>query len=234
MGHALAAARAWGALVAVVAAGCQAAPGAAGAGGQAATGLTKQQQQAARVAVEKDARFKEILGARERGFLFEKTRGDVDPRDRVYFTSAQPAAANDTGERPRGVGAGTVVVSHYRYRTDETILSVVDLATGKVLEVEKHAHLPTPLAPEEFDEAKALAFKNDDVKKALHGYADKLRVSFLMPRPARGDPAFGHRRVQLLFEVGGHFLMSPRVTVDLTEGKVAVEKVMPPVPEKDH
>lgn len=201
-----------------------------------ADGLTPDARKAARELVEQSQDFTQVLSERERGFLKgERPRDLKGDKEIIYYTLTEVVPTKDDGERPKGLlEAALVVVSHYRYSTDEVVRSTVDLKTKKVLKVEKFAHLPTPLAEEEFTEAKKLALDNDKVKDALKPYGDKLKIQPLLPRVGEKDKAFGHRLVNLVFHVGTTYLTSPRVIVDLTTREVKVETVMPPMKMDDH
>jgi hypothetical protein len=196
-----------------------------------ADGLTPEARKAARELAEQSDLFTKGLTEKERGFLKgERSRDPKGDKDIVYFTQAEVVPTKDDGERPRGLlEAALVVVSHYRYGTDEVVRSTVDLKTKKVLHVERFAHLPTPLADEEFADAKKLALADEKLKAALKPYGDKLKIQPLLPRVGDKDPAYGHRLVNLVFHVGTTYLTSPRVIVDLTTRTVKVETIMPPM-----
>ena len=187
-------------------------------------GLPTATQRAARRLAEGSQDFQGLLSEKEQQSLTGKPR-DIDPGERVYFTKAEATTEKEDGSKPRDVNAAprTVVLTYYRYKTDEAIVTTVNLATKEVLKMEHIRHLPTPLADEEVTEAKDLALKNDQVKKALQGYGDKVEVSVLVPQVGKDDKKFGHRLVVLMFRVGKDYLVSPRVVVDLTEQKVEVE-----------
>jgi hypothetical protein len=203
--------------------------------GKPAGGLPTATQRARNVA-ERSQDFQGLLSDKEQLSLVGKPR-DVDPGERVYFTKAEATVEKEDGSKPRDVNAGprTVVLTYYRYKTDEAIVTTVNLATKEVLKMEHIRHLPTPLAEEEVTEAREMAFKNDQVKKALQGYGDKVDVSVLVPQVGKDDKKFGHRLVVLMFRVGKDYLVSPRVLVDLTEQKVEVETLkLPAGLEKGH
>ena len=209
--------------------------------GKEASELTAAAKKRARNLVLGEKTFKDMLTAKERQFMTEKMRGPVDEvlkvKDKVYVTNYEMVPPKDDGERPRERtrALGKVLVTTYRYQNDEAIVSTVDLDENKVLKVERFPHLPVPLAAEELDNARELAYRQPEVAKALKGYGDKVEVQPLLPRPAEKDPAFGHRIVQLLFVVDKRILSTPRVRVDLTTNKVEVNNAAPAAPVKqDH
>jgi hypothetical protein len=204
--------------------------------GKQAGGLPTTTQRAARRLAEGNKDFQDGLTRQEQLSLVGKPR-DIDPGERIYFTKAEATAEKEDGSKPRDVNAAprTVVLTYYRYKTDEAIVTTVNLATKEVVKVAHIAHLPTPLAEEEVTEAKDLAMKNDQVKKALQGYGDKVEVGVLVPQVGKDDPKFGHRLAVLMFRVGKDYLVSPRVLVDLTKQTVEVETLkLPPGLNKGH
>jgi hypothetical protein len=184
----------------------------------APSGLSKADIKAAWEIAEKARGFKNLLGETERVVLPGEKVRDLNPRDMVIRTGVEPIAAKDNGEKPREVarGGGTVVVTHYRYKTDETILSTVDLSTRKEVRRVTVAHMPTPLSEDELKMARELASDNAKVKKLVKTYGDRLHMDPLVPRVGEKDPAYGHRLVNLLFRVDSDYLASPLVMVDLT------------------
>lgn len=148
----------------------------------------------------------------------------VDPRplsplDRVQFIKAEllPASQAETSQRH-------VMVIHYRYRGDETIHTMIDLARHQVLKVEKFHHFPTGLAGAEIQRAEELARGDERLKPLLHAARPPIRfqarpIQFSQP----GDPYIGHRLVQLLPYQGNESLSSPRVLVDLHTETVHLE-----------
>ena len=205
--------------------------------GKQAGGLPEKTQRAARRVAEGSQGFQGLLSDKEQQSLLGKPR-DIDPGERVYFTKAEATTEKEDGSKPRDVDAAprTVVLTYYRYKTDEAIVATVNVATKEVLKMEHILHLPTPLAEDEVTEAKELAMKNDQVTKALKPYGNKVEVSVLVPQVGEGDKKrFGHRLALLMFRVGQDYLVSPRVLVDLTEQKVEVETPkLPPGLGKAH
>jgi hypothetical protein len=199
-------------------------------GGQAG-GLPTATQRAARRLAERSQAFQGLLSEKEQQSLLGKPR-DIEPGERVYFTKAEATTEKEDGSKPRDVDAAprTVVLTYYRYKTDEAIVTTVNVATKEVLKMEHIPHLPTPLADDEVTLAKELALKDDQVQKVLQPYGNKVEVSVLVPQVGEGDKTkkFGHRLVLLMFRVGQDYLVSPRVLVDLTEQKVEVEKLKLP------
>ena len=153
-----------------------------------------------------------LLSEVERQFLQGQADGQIrdNVKDKVYRTQVQMLPEK---------GSKKILVTHYRYKNDETIRQVIDVDTKKVVKIEKVAHMPTPLAQEELARARKLALANPELKKYLEPYGDKLKIDALCPRVPEGAPGHGHRLADLIFRVDGDFLSGPRVTVDLTDGK---------------
>ena len=78
------------------------------------------------------------------------------PADNADATKTKPdLPAKDAGSQPRP--GPRAVVTSYRYFDDITVVTTVDLGTGKVVKVEAAQHLRTPLSESEFEEALAMA-----------------------------------------------------------------------------
>jgi hypothetical protein len=117
-----------------------------------------------------------------------------------------------------------VMVHHYRYGTDETIFTLVDLGAHEVLRREAHAHYPTALAPSEIDLAIDLAWRDERLRPLLETASSKFDARpILCPNPQQ--PLFGHRVVHLLLQQDGRHLASPRVLVDLSTETVHLETI---------
>jgi hypothetical protein len=115
-----------------------------------------------------------------------------------------------------------VMVHHYRYLTDETIFTMVDLNTPQVLKREIAAHYPTALAPEEIEHATLLARADLDLHPILQAAPTQFQARPIQ-YSAPDAPLFGHRVVHLLLVQNGKHLVSPRVLVDLTTDSVHLE-----------
>ncbi|RYY26003.1 MAG: hypothetical protein EOP62_10980 [Sphingomonadales bacterium] len=114
---------------------------------------------------------------------------------------------------------------HYRYSDDVTVTSLVDLESGRVVDQIEMPHVPVPLTPGEFSEARALALRDDRIAPGLRQYGDRLVVEPLMVRTGDSkDPWFGQRVVRLLFRVGRDYLSSPVVYVNLSKRVVILEE----------
>ena len=115
-----------------------------------------------------------------------------------------------------------VMVHHYRYHTDETIFTMIDLRDQEVLKREIQAHYPTALAPVEVERALTLARTDGRLQGLLASAATKLEA-----RPLQfGNPEaplFGRRVVNVLIWQNGGYLSGPRVLVDLTTETVHLE-----------
>jgi hypothetical protein len=142
------------------------------------------------------------------------------PLERVVFTKIDLLPDSRAGTNMR-----QVMVQHYRYRNDETILTTVDLNRLAVLDVETVPHLPTALAKEELDRAERLARQDVRLRTAFNKPGRTLVVE---GRPIQAinaqEPLFGHRVVHLLLRHGADYLSTPRVLVDLTTETVSLEE----------
>jgi len=139
--------------------------------------------------------------------------------DRVYFIKADLLPDTQANSSMR-----KVMVTHYRYEGDETLLSFVDLNSHEVYRVEKHQHLPTALAPEEAARAEQLVRANAELADLFRQYGNRLRVQVRPFGTVPDQPQFGHRNAQVLFKVGGEYLADWSVTVDLTDNWVCIGK----------
>jgi hypothetical protein len=119
-----------------------------------------------------------------------------------------------------------VMVHHYQYSGDRTILTMIDLHSRQILKREILDHYPTALAPTEIEQATRLARADPRLKPIL----DLLPTHF-DARPiqyaAAGEPLFGHRVVHLLMRHDRNYLVNPQVYVDLTTETVSLETNTP-------
>jgi hypothetical protein len=113
------------------------------------------------------------------------------------------------------------VVTSYRYFDDITVFSVIDLGTGRVVDVQAVRHLHTPLSDDEFDEAQSLAReKSDEVKQLYERFGEQIRVDAQFSQFNLKDDPRVHRVVHLTYRVGKRELSYPRPQVDLTTREV--------------
>ena len=61
-------------------------------------------------------------------------------------------------------------MTHYRYDGDTAIVTLVNLSQRTLITVEIVAHLPTPLAAQEFSRAREPALAQAEVQAALAPY----------------------------------------------------------------
>jgi hypothetical protein len=179
--------------------------------------------------------------------LRKKTEGaaepDADPREYVVAVEflprkddGPPASGKPSQDKGKGnekektkAPAARAVVTSYRYYDDITVYAVVDLGTGKVVDVQAAQHIQTPLSDEEFEEAVAAAReKSEEVKKLYETYGDQLKVYPQFSQYTVNDDPRVHRVVFLNYRVGKHDLSYPRPEVDLT-----TRQVRTPGPEPD-
>jgi hypothetical protein len=126
-----------------------------------------------------------------------------------------PDRQADTGQR-------LVMAHHYRYQTDETIFTMIDLHTREILNREIHAHYPTALAPMEVEHAIQLARADGSLRPLLDAIPTQFDARPIQYASSH-ERLFGHRVVHLLMRQGSNHLVSPRVLVDLTTETVNLE-----------
>jgi len=140
----------------------------------------------------------------------------------------KPADTEAEGVRPDGQGPRALVTS-YRYFDDITVFSTVDLATGKVVDVQAAQHMRTPLSEAEFAEAQELVRERSDVVRQLYErYGDSVSVYPQFSQYTKNDDPRVHRVVHLTYRVGKRDLSYPRPQVDLTTRQVET-----PAPEAE-
>jgi hypothetical protein len=139
---------------------------------------------------------------------------------------ADPRGSPSPPPSPRGPRA---VVISYRYFDDITVYSTVDLASGRVVDMEAAQHMRTPLSEEEFEDAQALAKeKSGPVKELYAQFGDRIRAEPQFSQfTLKGDPRL-HRVVHLGYRVGKRELSYPRPQVNLTTRTVET-----PEPERE-
>jgi hypothetical protein len=122
---------------------------------------------------------------------------------------------------PRKSGPLALVTS-YRYFDDITAFATVDLATGRIVNLEAAQHLRTPLSDEEFEDAKALAKERSEEVKALYQkFGARLSVYPQFSQfTVKDDPRI-HRVIHLTYRVGTKDLSYPRPLIDLTTRQVS-------------
>lgn len=137
---------------------------------------------------------------------------------------AEKSAAAGKAASPKAV------VTTYRYADDTTIMTTVDLATGRAVDVSTAQHVRTPLSQEEFAEAQALARERvPDVRTIYDRFKGQVTVYPQFSQFAPPGEARVHRVVHLTYRVGKRDLSFPRPVVDLTTRAVDV----PAVPGRD-
>lgn len=135
------------------------------------------------------------------------------PKENAKAADHEPEKAQPEGPR--------ALVTSYRYFDDITVFSTVDLATGKVVDVQAAQHMRTPLSEAEFEEAQELARERNDVVKQLYArYRDQLSVYPQFSQYTNKDDPRVHRVVHLTYRIGKRDLSYPRPQVDLTTRQV--------------
>jgi hypothetical protein len=169
--------------------------------------------------------------------LRKKTEGAAEPEadPREYVVNVELLDTKDEPSRPEGEpskakaavkAAGLrAVVTSYRYFDDITVYSTIDLASGRVVDVQAAQHMRTPLSDDEFEEAQAMArARSDEVKKLYEQYGDQLSVYPQFSQFTVKDDPRVHRVVHLNYRVGKRDLSYPRPQVDLTTREVVVPR----------
>jgi hypothetical protein len=147
----------------------------------------------------------------------EKSKGDDKDQEK--------AKEKDKG-KPKAKGPRAVVTS-YRYFDDITFFSIIDLGTGRVVDVQAVQHFHAPLSDDEFEDAQVLARdKRDEVKQLYQRFGAELRVDPQFSQFSPKDDPRVHRVVHLIYRVGKRELSYPKPEVDLTTREVDV-----PAPE---
>ncbi len=155
--------------------------------------------------------------------VVNKPAAERRPEEPAKTKPAEPEVEKAQAEGPRAL------VTSYRYFDDITVFSTVNLATGKVVNVQAAQHIRTPLSEAEFDDAQALARETSDVVKQLHErYGDQVSVYPQFSQYTKKDDPRVHRVVHLTYRVGKRDLSYPRPQVDLTTRQV---ETPPPEPE---
>jgi hypothetical protein len=171
--------------------------------------------------------------------LRKKTEGAGEPEAdrREYIVNVELLNVKDDepsrddaekGKTTRRQGQRAVVTS-YRYFDDLTVFSTIDLATGRVVDVQASQHIPTPLSDGEYEGAIELAReKSDEVKRLYERFGKELTVYPQFSQYTVKEDPRRHRVVHLNYRVGKRDLSYPRPQVDLTTREVSV-----PAPEPE-
>ena len=157
--------------------------------------------------------------------LRKKTEGADGPRAdrREYVVNVELLDRKQDDEAKEKTTNPRAVVTTYRYFDDLTVFSIVDLRTGRVVEVQLAEHIPTPLSDGEYEEAIALAReKSDEVRRVYERFGDRLTVYPQFSQFTVKDDPRRHRVVHLNYRVGKRDLSYPRPQVDLTTREVVV------------
>jgi hypothetical protein len=162
----------------------------------------------------------------------EPENAPAQPEVKAKTESQKPPPARESGKTTSKAAARKsgplALVTSYRYFDDITVFATVDLATGKVVNLEAAQHLRTALSDEEFDEATALAKEGSpEVKALFQKFGDKLSVYPQFSQfKVKDDPRI-HRVIHLTYRVGTKDLSYPRPFIDLTTRQVST-----PAPEE--
>lgn len=137
------------------------------------------------------------------------------PAEQTYYIKVDflPASQAESDQR-------LVVVHHYRYREDETILTIVDLNRHEVIRRERAYHFPTALNSAEICRAKELVQSDGQLQSLISSRS--LQVDCRPTQVRTDDPRFGHRLVMVMLREDGDYLESPLVLVDLHTENVQI------------
>jgi hypothetical protein len=170
------------------------------------------------------------LTAAERKLVVDLAEQALKAKDllsgKVYLTRIEVFHDNKDGRSPR-----KAIVTHYRYEGDLALLTHIDLGRKKVLYVESLRHFPTPLAPEEREQAIKLARAHPEVQKLLKQSGSVQLEPLPIDYGMEDDPAHEHRVVDVLFRQDGYYLRAPNVHVDLTTERVYSVAPRMPMPK---
>jgi hypothetical protein len=191
-----------------------------------ARGAMRELRKQTQGALAPDADMREYVVGVE--LVVDKKRSQKEHGETANTRPAEKEAATDRPAGPRAL------VTSYRYFDDITVFSTVDLATGKVVDVQAAQHMRTPLSGGEFDEAKNLAREqSDSVKQLYESYGDHVKVYPQFSQYTLKDDPRVHRVVHLTYRVGSRDLSYPRPQVDLTTRRVETPPPEPqPSPER--
>lgn len=119
-----------------------------------------------------------------------------------------------------------VMVHHYRYQGDATILTLVDLRKAEVVRVETLVHYPTALAEEELVRAERLARADARVRAMIDARPD----AHLEARPLQitdmADSRFGHRLVRWHLRTSAGYVAGQSLLFDLTTETVTLDETL--------
>ena len=195
---------------------------------QTSHGLSDKEKARA-VEIEKDAMQAGAArrsGVRPNGAISRLANTKAGKEGRNVVTSIVPVGSASTLKRARATSAKPfperrAIVTRYDYATAITSRTTVDLGSGKVLAVRENVNYPTPLAPEELNEAKQLLRSAEPeidgiIRNADPDVLEILHLNPLASSPA--DPRFGHRMVWLWVAKPVH---TAKYLVDLSTKEVS-------------
>ena len=148
-----------------------------------------------------------------------------DTKEETYVVSVAPIGSPSTTARIRealrsdSIPTRRALVTRYEYATGSTIRTWIDLGSDRVLMTRRDINYPTPLAPEELEEAVSLMPSRDDETDAVVNDDDNgPQYSHLVPVSAdKTEPRYGHRLVWLWIDSPER---STKYLIDLTMKEV--------------
>lgn len=153
---------------------------------------------------------------------------------REYVVGVEVLSEKEAAALKSPTKSTKALVTTYRYFDDTTILTTVDLATGKAVDVQTAQHMRTQLSDEEYLEAQKLAREQVADVKLIYAKIGEDDVD-VFPQFSQYAPDGSetiHRVVHLTYRVKGRDLSAPKPMVDLTARTVEVRKpVLPDAPK---
>jgi hypothetical protein len=125
---------------------------------------------------------------------------------------------------PAGATRRLAQITTYSYADDATVITTVNLDTGRVVNATVSKAITGSLAEEEAARAAELVRADPVLRARLGVQLALLDIEFLPTRAAIGSALAGRRLVRVLLkDEEGYIPDHPKVTVDLTQERVIVE-----------
>ena len=192
---------------------------------KARTGLSR--EQSAQAVMASEAAVKDL-----RDKLPVAVAPEADRRE--YVVGVEVLTEKEAAALKSPTKSTKALVTTYRYFDDTTILTTVDLATGKAVDVQTAQHIRTALSDAEYAEAQRLAREQVADVRLIYDKIGEADVE-VFPQYSQFSPAGSetiHRVVHLTYRVRGRDLAAPKPMVDLTARTVEVRKpVVPDAPK---
>jgi hypothetical protein len=137
--------------------------------------------------------------------------------NRVVVTDVQAVGVDKTGER-------LAVVTSYQYEGNLTTNRLVDLNSGRVLEVDQMQNGGARFTNVEQQYARDLLLADDRIRALIAPLQGQEQFNFLLTTtPDPNSPLFGRRVVNVLISTPeGYLAEVPRISINLTDATVTV------------